>query len=379
MISVRVETPPPAAPVRGGAVAERAGREAPGFDDAMRKQEGAAALARDADEALKDDGAAEAPAPDVAPVQAPPPVPLATLIAQMLPQAQQAPQGSPTQPQQTQAQDKPALQLLANAPARSDKAAVSGDVEQALDLDAPAPESVEGVKPRQKPHGSDARDQFAASAKPIESTPAGAPEKSGRAGHADSGAGDAPTTRHVAVRNVSTATHFPVTADPIRQIANEVTRAVEAPAPTSPTEPQASPVKTVNVQLEPESLGTVTLRMRLSGDTLSVRVEVAEPATLQMIQRERDRLQKSMATDSVSIDRLEIRAAGDPTPVSSGDNANAPKQDMNAPGQQARQNTASQGGEQRRDSRGDSHPRSTHGQRHENDSTRGDDPRGVYL
>ena len=109
----------------------------------------------------------------------------------------------------------------------------------------------------------------------------------------------------------------------------------------------AQPVKTISVTLEPESLGTVTLRMRLSGNQLSVRVDVAEPATLELIQRDRDRLQKTMTSDNVSIDRLEIRGAKEAAPVQGGDNANAPKQDMNAPGQQSRQNNASPGGEQR--------------------------------
>jgi hypothetical protein len=189
----------------------------------------------------------------------------------------------------------------------------------------------------------------------------------------------APATRNVPVGRVTMANHFPVTADPVRQIATEVMHALDSKSGVAAPDPQNAPVKTVSIQLEPESLGAVTLRMRLSGDQLSVRVDVAEPATLDLIQRERDRLQKSMATDTVSIDRLEIRAAGDPTPVPSGDNANAPKQDPNAPGQHSRHNATSQGGEPRRNSRGDPQPRSTQKNGQANDSTRSDNSRGVYL
>ncbi len=209
---------------------------------------------------------------------------------------------------------------------------------------------------------------------------ASAPDKQGvepvRGRHAKSEAMASPEFRRVVLGKVEISNHFAVVADPVRQIASEVTRAFETPGVAASADPPPDAVKTISVQLEPESLGAVTLRMRLSGSNLQVRVDVAEPATLDLIQRERDRLQKSMTSDHVSIERLEIRAASGPAPVQGGDGANAPQQDMNAPGQQPRQNSASEGGEPRRDKRSDSR-QVKNGQ--DNDAARGNVSRGVYL
>jgi flagellar hook-length control protein FliK len=238
-----------------------------------------------------------------------------------------------------------------------------------------APETVSPLPVRQQP-APEQIPQASISAASAQQAPAIDPAR-GR--HAQAETIASPDIRRVVIKHVETSNHFAVVADPVRQIASEVVRAFEAPVAASFVEPQSRPVKTINVQLEPESLGAVTLRMRLSGSNLHVRVEVAEPATLDLIQRERDRLQKSMTSENVSIDRLEIRAASELTPLQGADGANAPKQDMNAPGQQARQNSASQGGEGRRENRSDSRQGESrkHGQDH--DSPRGPVSRGVYL
>jgi chemotaxis protein MotD len=147
-------------------------------------------------------------------------------------------------------------------------------------------------------------------------------------------------------------------------------------------------VKTLQVQLEPEALGSVTVRMRLSGDQLSVRVDVAEPATLDMIQRERDRLQKSMGSDGVTVGHMEIRALGHAAPAQAGDNA-ASRQDMNAPGQQqdnqggGQARTQGEGGDARGRPRDDRRPAPNesskpHESNHASSNRRGDS-RGLYL
>jgi hypothetical protein len=187
--------------------------------------------------------------------------------------------------------------------------------------------------------------------------------------------------RSVTVTSVTSGQHFPVVGDPVRQIASEVKQVIEATRMTEVAEPVPSSVKTLNVQLEPESLGTVTLRMRLSGNQLSIRVDVAEPATLDMIQRERDRLQKSMTSESVSIDQLEIRSVREPAPVTSGDNANATRQDANPQGQASRQNdgAAGHGSQQRRETRADRQTGQDSRHGHETSSARGADSGSVYL
>lgn len=117
----------------------------------------------------------------------------------------------------------------------------------------------------------------------------------------------------VEIRHVSHATHFSVSGDPIRQISQNVMSLVGGgdlvPALAGQNERSSSPVKVLNVLLEPESLGSVTLRMKLSGNQLSIRVEVAERSTLEMIRQDQDRLQQSLKSNEVELERFEIRAA----------------------------------------------------------------------
>ena len=118
----------------------------------------------------------------------------------------------------------------------------------------------------------------------------------------------------VKIEHVSTQVHFaPVMSDPVRQIATGVFHAMTDSAHVD-SQPQMGetpsfPIKTLLLKLEPENLGTVTLHLRLSGNQLSVRVDVAEPSTLHMLATEHDRLHKSLTTDTCNVERLEIRAS----------------------------------------------------------------------
>lgn len=361
MIDMRIQPPAPRpAPAQAPA---RGARETSDFDDAMRDQETVAAPEKDeaTDESV-------IPAASGATAAAVAPAALDTLLAQMLPDMQpKAARSEDAEPEDTKA---------TRAPAADGALDLAGDVAADAPVVAPKHGKVGGLHdlpPDPDEKGKSSSDVFAQQDSPVHGA-------RGRHGAETEPHGAA--VRTVAVRSVSSAQHFPVVADPVRQIATEVTRALEAPAAAAAPDPLVSNVKTLNVQLEPESLGTVTLRLRLSGNQLSVRVDVAEPATLEMIQRERDRLQKSMTSESVSIDRLEIRAAQDAAPVTAGDNANATRQESNPQGQASRQNDnngAGNGAQQRRETRGEppTGREGRHGQ--DNDSTRDADSRGVYL
>jgi hypothetical protein len=413
MISAAVEPPSPPvarAPVqRAGAK----GREASAFDDALRDQE-ASSLETEKDDLLLTSDAAPDPSAAAPQPQLPAPVALDALIAQVLPpppqpQQQAQPREIPQEPPLQRAPDAQAVaQNEGRATALPNVASSPRIAKTRDDADDTAPAPVaDAPDTSDEPRRADApttpgqtfraqKDGGEAQASPVQDspsrgasafTPAHDAATPGDANGRKTGQDESSTaqTRSVAVRKVTTANHFPVTADPIRQIAAHITRALDAPAAPTAALPDASsqPVKTISVTLEPESLGAVTLRMRLSGNQLSVRVDVAEPATLELIQRDRDRLQKSMTSDNVSIDRLEIRAANEPPAVQGGDNANAPKQDMNAPGQQSRQQSASPGGEQRSGSRSQSQPQPQQQQTRingqDNDSPRGSDSRNLYL
>lgn len=137
-------------------------------------------------------------------------------------------------------------------------------------------------------------------------------------GDADSSSSDKRTMQDdlagFPIEEIHITHHFaPVQPDPIRQITSSVVKALQGGDGPSQTPASSqvsdSPIKTLQVKLEPEDLGSVTLRMRLSGNQLSLRVDVAEASTLQMIRNEQDRLHKSLARDDVQIEKLEIRAA----------------------------------------------------------------------
>lgn len=189
-----------------------------------------------------------------------------------------------------------------------------------------------------------------------EGQPDGQPSQN-QSGHARRGLAAVEDLRTVDVQSVSSATHYPVSGDPVRQIASEITREIGATT-SAAAGPDASanaqgPTKTLNVQLEPESLGTVTIRLRLTGARLSVQLDVARPETLEMITRSQDTLHKSLDTDKCRLETLTIRAAAAAdAPVasqgSSGSNQQSGNQQSNA---SANQNASAFNGERSRDQR----------------------------
>ncbi len=363
MMSMRTD-PPVARQAPTPAPAHRLARTSHEFDEALR--EGDKMSVPETDETSKD----EAPQGGVASPQDPssPAIALDTLLAQI------SPGTLPAASRMARSGDKEDESAQATPDARPSGESLEKDVllPAMSQLGARSGGAGDGK------HAADPQD------KPTAGTfvPQDRGEAQGRHGRSGEEA-DATLspTRAVAVTSVTAGQHFPVVGDPVRQIASEVKQAIEATRTTAVPEPATSSVKTLNVQLEPESLGTVTLRMRLSGNQLSIRVDVAEPATLDMIQRERDRLQKSMTSESVSIDQLEIRSTREPAPVTSGDNANATRQDANPQGQASRQNdgAAGHGTQQRREARADAQTGQDSRHGHENSSARGAESGGVYL
>lgn len=372
MIPSRIE-PPAAPPVRSApSRAPAKDRDAPAFDDVLRDQEAPAVTGQDALRTEADDeGASE----EAAGADAPPPPALVSLIAQALAlqpgRARNDHSRAPASPSPSDRSglrwDASGLQACGDPP--------QGDGKALASLADPAPETFQARRD--------------ASAMPDALHGGGAsltPEKSGllqvdapRGRMREPDESPTPESRSVVIRNVTSATHLAPPTDPVRQIVSEVRHAIETPETSARLDEPPQKVKLVSLQLEPESLGAVTLRMRLSGAHLSVRVDVAEPATLEMLQRERDRLQKSMATDGVAIESLDIRPARE-APTPRGDNADAPRQDMNAPDQQMRdQRGSAQGNARARDHRDSPQREAPHQNRQDHDSSRNGDSRGLYL
>lgn len=66
------------------------------------------------------------------------------------------------------------------------------------------------------------------------------------------------------------------------------------------------PVKILTIQLDPPNLGTVTVRMRLAGDAVEIRVSADRYETTQMLRQERDALTDRMQAAGYSFDIASI-------------------------------------------------------------------------
>ena len=138
----------------------------------------------------------------------------------------------------------------------------------------------------------------------------------------------------IKVALVDQQTHLPpvVDASPIRQIADRIAgeagsafassaEGAEPGASSNSALPvggaaaralsQAPPsvVRSLNLQLEPESLGAVTIRMRLSGARLAVQVEAANADTMRLIGGDKDRLAERLQSSGYAMDSLVVKIA----------------------------------------------------------------------
>jgi hypothetical protein len=126
--------------------------------------------------------------------------------------------------------------------------------------------------------------------------------------------------------------HFPplASSSPVDQIANRifaeasqlsasatpaagggVSSGVEASPGAAAIQPQASlsATRVLNLQLEPEGLGAVNIRMRLSGDRLDLQVEATRPDTMRRIGDDRDLLVEKLRSAGYAMDHVVVRAA----------------------------------------------------------------------
>ncbi len=90
-------------------------------------------------------------------------------------------------------------------------------------------------------------------------------------------------------------------------------RAAASATPASPVADAASgvsaPVRVLSINLHPEELGSVTVRMSLVGDALEVQIEAELPDTAQMLKIDSDQLSDMLRTAGIQVDGLTVRAA----------------------------------------------------------------------
>ncbi len=162
-----------------------------------------------------------------------------------------------------------------------------------------------------------------------------------------SNAGDAATTANslesaspnsfeMNITALSTATHFaPVTRlSPVQQVSdalaatlpslfgpknssavasaadlsNEagITGSVTADALAQAAQPSATSVKTLNLQLQPDTLGQVTIKLNLSDSGLAVQLEAANRQTADLIDKDKQALAQGLNNSGYSVASLEV-------------------------------------------------------------------------
>jgi hypothetical protein len=94
------------------------------------------------------------------------------------------------------------------------------------------------------------------------------------------------------------------------------------PAGQPPTQPSNSTLKVLIVHLEPADLGSVAIKMRLTGNHLDMEVMAAQHDTLRALSSDHDRLRDMLQSCGYSIDHLSIKASPSAQSGSS-DNQNA--------------------------------------------------------
>lgn len=108
--------------------------------------------------------------------------------------------------------------------------------------------------------------------------------------------------------NVNSQTHQ---MSAIKQVADEVARAVEIRQPTPvhllDGKPALSKLKVLHIQLQPETLGTVTVRMELRANALELHVDAARAETAELIQRDREVLSSILRAAGYSADDAQIK------------------------------------------------------------------------
>lgn len=117
-------------------------------------------------------------------------------------------------------------------------------------------------------------------------------------------------------------------------------------ATTTSISPQGSVLKILHIKLEPENLGTVTVRLSLKDDALQMQLEASRPETADLLSRDRDALSNLMRSAGYSIDATTVAASARPDSGSNaGTNASLGGQSQADSSAQSQQGSA--GSEQR--------------------------------
>ncbi|WP_158808110.1 flagellar hook-length control protein FliK [Beijerinckia sp. L45] len=141
-------------------------------------------------------------------------------------------------------------------------------------------------------------------------------------------AGSVPASTSI-VTSVAVETQFAPgpTLSPMQQVIDTVQRlatgesaSTSAPATVAVPVASAPTSRTMTLVLEPDNLGTVTVRMQLRGGSLDLQLDVANPQTLGLLTRDKDSLTAAMNSQDYQVGTLTMRASDTQTASQGQDN-----------------------------------------------------------
>lgn len=172
----------------------------------------------------------------------------------------------------------------------------------------------------------------------------------------------------------------------VKQLANEIARTVSGVQPTGfqpvDVKPGMSKLKVMHIQLQPESLGSLTVRMSLRDDMLELHIDAARAETADLIQRDREVLSSLLRAVGYTADDAQIRVThADPsvTATMSANGDSGMGSSSSQSGSQAAGERSS--GSQERDGNGARREQNEQGARSDREaqSRRTSEASGIYL
>jgi chemotaxis protein MotD len=175
----------------------------------------------------------------------------------------------------------------------------------------------------------------------------------------------------------------------VKQLANEIARSAAGLQPTDlhavDAKPGLSKLKVLHIQLQPESLGSLTVRMSLRADVLELHIDAARAETAEFIQRDREVLSSLLRAVGYTADDAQIRVTHADPSVTAAMSANGDSGlgSSSQSGAQAGSQTPGErsSGSQERDGNGGRRGQYEHGagSDREAQSRRANEATGIYL
>lgn len=125
-----------------------------------------------------------------------------------------------------------------------------------------------------------------------------------------------PSTMHAVTHRVTNAIIDEAKAMPVQQ--DSQIRRAEAFSPLGTIRPSEGVVRILNIQLHPVELGTVTVKMKLSGDQLEMELHVARDEAAEVLKRDSEKLTSLLRMSGYRPDVLTIHTAGTDSAQASG-------------------------------------------------------------